>query len=92
MTDQIVTREHWRTTGAAAFAAGRGRDDHDMNPGSDAIVEWQAGWDRLKSERANDCALEARRAIRMARSIRSLHDELASAARVDARQVNGGTA
>lgn len=47
MTDQIVSREHMRATGSAAFAAGKGRDDHNMNPGSAAITEWQAGWDQL---------------------------------------------
>lgn len=47
MTDQIFSRERMRTTGRAAFAAGKGRDEHNMNPGSAAITEWQAGWDQL---------------------------------------------
>lgn len=43
---QIVSRDYMRTKGANAFDAGKGRDDHNMNPGSAAIVEWQAGWDK----------------------------------------------
>ena len=47
MTDQIVSRDYMRTKGAEAFADGQGRNDHDMNPGSAAIAEWQAGWDQV---------------------------------------------
>jgi hypothetical protein len=46
MSDQIVSRDAMRARGAAAFKAGRRRDDHYMNPGSPAIEDWQAGWDQ----------------------------------------------
>lgn len=42
-----------RTKGRAAFAAGKGRDDHGMNPGSAAIAEWQDGWDRAYADWAH---------------------------------------
>jgi hypothetical protein len=46
MNGQIVSRDYMHAKGRAAFEAGEGRDDHHMNPGSVAIEEWQAGWDR----------------------------------------------
>jgi hypothetical protein len=46
MDDAIVSRDYWCTKGRDAFEAGRGRDDHDMNPGAAAIKEFQDGWDR----------------------------------------------
>ena len=39
-----VTPEIMRQRGADAFDEGRGIDDHHMNPGSPAIVDWQQGW------------------------------------------------
>lgn len=59
MTDQIITRTTIRAFGRSAFAAGRGRDDHNMNPGSAAIVEWQQGWDDAKAERAQPVSANA---------------------------------
>ena len=53
MTDQIVSRDHIRAKGRAAFAAGRGRDEHFMNPGSPAIEEFQEGWDRARADRVH---------------------------------------
>lgn len=47
MSEAIISRERLHTKGAAAFTAGKGRNDHNMNPGSAAIAEWQAGWDRF---------------------------------------------
>lgn len=45
MSEQIVSREDIRAKGRAAFEAGRGRDEHHMNPGSPAIEDFQHGWD-----------------------------------------------
>ena len=53
MTDQIVSRSAIRTLGRAAFEAGRTRDDHGMNAGAAAIVEWQDGWDRAYADWAH---------------------------------------
>lgn len=44
MTDQIVTRSSQFDRGIRARVIGRGIDDHEMNIGSPAIVDWQAGW------------------------------------------------
>jgi hypothetical protein len=52
MDDQIVTREHMRERGREARAAGKGRDEHGMNPWVAAVAEWRAGWDEEDS-RAN---------------------------------------
>jgi len=38
-------REHVRERARRAFAAGMGRDEHGMNPGSAAIKDFQAEWD-----------------------------------------------
>lgn len=46
MMGQVVSRAMLRAKGRAAFFAGQGRDSHNMNPGSPAIVDWQDGWDR----------------------------------------------
>jgi hypothetical protein len=46
MTGQIVSRDYMHAKGRAAFEAGEGRDAHNMNLGSAAIEDWQAGWDR----------------------------------------------
>lgn len=59
MSDQIVSREYMRARGRVAFEAGKGRDDHHMNPGSPAIVEFQDGWDRAYAEWAHPEATAA---------------------------------
>jgi hypothetical protein len=50
----IITREAMRARGRKARAAGKGRDDHEMNWHAEGIKEWQAGWDaedqRLRAE------------------------------------------
>jgi hypothetical protein len=46
MTDHVISRDLIRSKGAAAYRAGQGRDEHNMNPGSAAIEDWQAGWDQ----------------------------------------------
>lgn len=53
MTDQIVSRSQIQARGRAAFEAGRGRDDHGMNYGAPAIVDWQDGWDRAYADWAH---------------------------------------
>lgn len=50
MSDQIISRAHIHAKGAAAFAAGRGINDHGMNPGASAIADWQAGWTQARHE------------------------------------------
>lgn len=52
MTHKIVSRAYMRAKGAAAFEAGKHRDEHHMNPGSPAIVDFQAGWDQARAARA----------------------------------------
>lgn len=47
MTEAIISRDTIRARARAAFARGAGRDDHNMNPGSAAIADWQAEWDRM---------------------------------------------
>lgn len=53
MTDQIVSRDYMRAKGRAAFEAGKRRDEHHMNAGSPAIVEFQDGWDRAYADSAH---------------------------------------
>lgn len=48
--EQIVTREMIRERAREAFARGRGRDDHHMNPTAPAVADWQAEWDRCEAE------------------------------------------
>jgi hypothetical protein len=52
MSDSIISRETIRARGAAAFSAGRGVDDHGMNPGAAAIKDWQFGWHTRRIERS----------------------------------------
>lgn len=49
--DSIISRETIRARGASAYDAGRGVDDHRMNPGSPAIKDWQFGWHTRRIER-----------------------------------------
>lgn len=62
MTDQIVSRAQMRARGRAAFADGRGRDEHGMNLGAPAVAEWHEGWDSANAERIAE--LKAARAAR----------------------------
>lgn len=41
----IVTREHIRALARRAFAAGLGRDDHNMNWHAAALREWRDQYD-----------------------------------------------
>lgn len=41
---RAVTPQIMQDRGADAFDRGLGIDDHDMNPGSRAIVDWQIGY------------------------------------------------
>lgn len=55
MTDSIFSREMMRARGADAFEAGKGRNDHHMNPGALAIAVWQEGWDQAAAQ-ASPCS------------------------------------
>lgn len=46
MTTPAITHGQHFDRGYAARTAGRPYTDHRMNPGSNAITEWQAGWTR----------------------------------------------
>lgn len=46
MDDPIISRDMIRARARKAFAQGRGRDEHGMNPGSPAVVDWQDEHDR----------------------------------------------
>lgn len=48
---EIISRQLMRERGYEACAAGKGRNDHHMNPGAAAIAEWHAGWDQCFSAR-----------------------------------------
>lgn len=54
MTDNIISRETIRARGARAYNRGRGVDDHNMNPGSAAIKDWQFGWHTARVEQRQD--------------------------------------
>lgn len=41
---RAVTPQIMRDRGADAFDRGLGIHDHDMNPDSRAIADWQSGW------------------------------------------------
>lgn len=47
-----VTPQIMAERGAQAFNDGLGINDHDMNPGSRAILDWQAGWRLAERSRA----------------------------------------
>lgn len=53
MNEPIISREQIRERARCAFAAGKSRDEHDMNPGSAAIADWEAGWDRAYADWAH---------------------------------------
>lgn len=62
MTDSIFSREMMRNRGADAFEAGKGRNEHHMNPGALAIPVWQEGWDLAQAEAKADrelCGVDA---------------------------------
>lgn len=48
MSSPIVTPERIRARARRAFAAGRARDSHGMNPGALALVDWLDEFDRLE--------------------------------------------
>lgn len=52
MDEPIISREAIRARGRTARIAGKGRDEHGMNPWVAAVAEWRAGWDEEDS-RAN---------------------------------------
>ncbi len=45
MCEPIFKRETMRQRGIDAHAAGRPRDDHNMNPWAPALPDWLEGWD-----------------------------------------------
>lgn len=47
-------RAQVRESACHAHARGAGRDDHEMNPGSPAVVDWQAEWDRCEVTRLKE--------------------------------------
>lgn len=55
-----VTPAIMRARGADAFERGLGIDDHDMNPWSSAVSDWQAGWRQRAKEDQQDRAWAAR--------------------------------
>lgn len=50
MTDHIISRDTIRARARAAFEAGRGRDEHNMNWHAPALPTWLAEWDRCAAE------------------------------------------
>lgn len=51
---QIVSRDQMRARGAAAFDKGLPHDDHNMNPGTPAIDDWQLGWRQRRDQVAQE--------------------------------------
>jgi hypothetical protein len=47
----LITPGYWQGRGAEAFDQGLGIDDHDLNPGVRAIVDWQLGYRQRERER-----------------------------------------
>lgn len=60
---KVATPAMHRERGAAAFDRGARIDEHHMNPGSPAILDWQRGWKQrqLESMRAGQNTPPARR-------------------------------
>lgn len=56
----LVTPGYWQDRGADAFDQGLGIDDHDLNPGSRAIADWQFGYRQREREVQQDRAWAAR--------------------------------
>jgi len=81
MTDQIISRDLIREKGAAAFNAGRGRDEHNMNPGAAAIEEWQSGWDEAHLASLFGPASNARRCVDCHAAEGAAHDPICCVAR-----------
>lgn len=54
MNDQIISREQIRERARRAFAAGKGRDDHNMNWHAAALPTWLQEFDRLAAEAKHD--------------------------------------
>jgi hypothetical protein len=57
---RAVTPQIMQDRGADAFDRGLGIDDHDMNPGSRAIVDWQISYMQRQRELQDDRAWAAR--------------------------------
>jgi hypothetical protein len=57
MNEPIFERALMRKRGQTACAAGKARDDHDMNEGASAIVDWQQGWDEAHALSMGDQAV-----------------------------------
>lgn len=72
MDEQIISRaaleRRIREKAYAAFITKAGRDAHNMNPGSCAVADFEAEYDRLEAE---------------ARASAALHDPLAARRHVD---------
>ena len=49
MDQPIVSRDMIRACARDDFAKGVGRDEHNMNPGSAAIADWQDEWDKCNA-------------------------------------------
>lgn len=56
----LVTPKIHQDRGADAFDRGLDIDDHDMNAGAPAILDWQLGWRRREREVQEDRAWAAR--------------------------------
>ncbi len=52
----LVTPEIMQELGGDAFDRGLGVQDHDMNPGSPAIRDWQFGWHTRRIQRSRERA------------------------------------
>lgn len=50
MDDPIISRDTIRARARKAFAQGRGRDAHHMNPGAPAVADWLDEYDRCARE------------------------------------------
>lgn len=61
MTEHVISIETIREKARKAHAAGRGRDEHQMNWHSPALATWQEEWDRCEAAKvgANTEALAA---------------------------------
>lgn len=49
MTEHIISIDTIRAKARAAHAAGRGREEHQMNWHSPALATWQEEWDRCEA-------------------------------------------
>lgn len=61
MNGPVITREMIRDCARRAFAAGKSRDDHEMNWNAPALPTWLGEYDRLVAEKSLDAAMANRR-------------------------------